>query len=381
MFPPALALTFVLLAVMAHQSPAAATMAAAVAGGLFVFRSHAWALIGLAGLVVWAVLQPRIPLSVAFWTPAVLMAGAVLLPPQPLSLLIRVPRLVWPLCVVAGTACLYVAIDRPALPGSLLVIPACLCAALLGAGLARYLALADARILTWGEHGLETITRDLLLGRITSGMLHDLAQPLNVISMANGNLGYIAEHLDIAPDKRVQMVERIRRITTSTESAAAILSLFRWFGRDGSVDQGLLSVRSALERAVAVTRSNVRHSGVVVELRGDALDHLLPARHGTVEMMAVTALLCAFSGFILPDGDRTKIHGTVLVRADLTGAHVAITVHCTDEAGRPSIACTIDRATLWLVEQVARESGSTFRHVRRRGQTMRFSILVARDDI
>ncbi len=199
--------------------------------------------------------------------------------------------------------------------------------------------------------------------------------------MANGNLGYIAEHLDMPADKRVQMIERIRRIATSTESAAAILSLFRWFGRDGSADQGLFSVRSALERAISVTKSNVRHSDVAVELRGDALDYLLPGRHGTVEMMAVTALLCAFSGFILRDGSRTRIHGTVLVRADLTGAHVAITIHCTDAQGQPNIVCEIDRATLWLVEQVAHESGSTFRHVRRRRQSVRFRILVARDDI
>ena len=379
-FPPALALSFVLLAALAHGYPGASVLGAGIAGALYVFRSRAWASAALAGAIIWSLLQ-RSVVSPDFWAPVLLMAAAILLPPRPLSMLIRVPRLLWPICLLIGTICLAIAMFRPGLPESLFIIPACLCAALLGAGLTRHLALADARVLAWGEHGLETITRDLLLGRITSGMLHDLSQPLNVISMANGNLGYLAEHLDIAPEKRTQMVERIRRISTSTESAATILSLFRWFGRDGSTDHGLLSIRSALERAIAVTRSNVRHSGVAVDLRGDALDYLLPTRHGTVEMMAVAALLSAFGGFMPADGDQTRIHGTVLVRADLTGAHVAITIQCNDDQGQPTILCEIDRATLWLVEQVARESGSVFRHIRRRGQSLCFRILVARDDI
>ncbi|MBO9580465.1 MAG: hypothetical protein J7498_06200 [Sphingobium sp.] len=241
--------------------------------------------------------------------------------------------------------------------------------------------MADARILAWGENGLETLTRNLLLGRITSGMLHDLAQPLNVTSMANGNLGYIVEHLDIPPDKREQMVERIRRIATSTESAAAILSLFRWFGRDNSIDHDELSVRSALERAIAVTKSNVRHGGVAVELQGNALDHLLPVRHGAVEMMAVAALLSVFGNFILSDGDRTKIHGTVRLDAELTSAHVLITVHSMDDQGQPCGASRIDRATLWLIEQIAIANGSVFRYLSYRKQTACFSILIARDDI
>jgi len=380
-FRPALALCFVLLTVLAHQSPGLAVIAAAAASALFVLRGRIWACIALAAVALAVASKPDAMGSVAFWAPVLLMACVILLPPWSFYGLIRVPRFVWPLSIAGAAAFLFAALVRPEWPATLFIVPACFCAALLGAGLTRYLAFADARILAWGEDGLETTTRDLLLGRITSGMLHDLAQPLNVISMANGNLGYIAEHLDISAEQRLQMVERIRRISSNTESAAHILSLFRWFGRDDSTDHGLLSVRTALDHAIAVTRSNVRHGGVSIELRGNALDHLLPQRHGAVEMLVVAALLSAFGGFILSDGDQTKIQGTVILQAELTGAHVAITVHCADDKGAPRIVAEIDRATLWLVEQVGRENGISFRHVRRRGQPVCFSILVARDDV
>ncbi len=224
-FQPALTLCFVLLTVLTSRSPGMAVIPAAAAGALFVFRGRFWACVGLAGSAVGVAFQPSAMTSLALWVLALIMTSVILLPARWLSMLVRVPRLLWPLLIAGGTAFLCAALAWPAWPTVLFIIPACLCAALLGAGLTRHLALADARILAWGEQGLETTTRDLLLGRITSGMLHDLAQPLNVISMANGNLGYIAEHLDIAAEQRVQMVERIRRISTNTESAAHILSL------------------------------------------------------------------------------------------------------------------------------------------------------------
>ncbi len=98
-------------------------------------------------------------------------------------------------------------------------------------------------------------------------------------------------------------------------------------------------------------------------------------------MMVVAALLSAFGGFILRDDDKTKIQGTVILQAQLTGAYITISVHCSDDKGDPRIVAEIDRATLWLIEQVGQENGIRFRHVRRRGQPVCFSIQIARDDV
>ena len=381
-FSVTLALCFAALMVVAPDSKPAAMMGAVLAGALFVFRNPMLALFGAAAPPAWFwfLSFPSFPLLPAgFWSAIVLMAGAALIPSRAIYFLMRLSKRITLLCLIMSTLCLcgalLVPVERVA---ALLIVLANLCAVLLGVILTRYLAFANARILGWDAQGLEAIVRNLLLGRITSGMLHDLAQPLNVISMANGNLSYIIEHIGIEPDKRAQIDERIRRISTNTENAAAILSLFRWFGRGGNADYSLLNVRSALERAIAATRSNIRHADISVELAGDGLDHLLSERHGTVEIMAVAALLCAFGGFLREDGSRIK--GQVLLRADRSPAHILVMLHCMDEQGMP-VRCDMDPATLWLIQQIAQECDSEFHHLRHRNQTARFAIRIARDDI
>ena len=246
--------------------------------------------------------------------------------------------------------------------------------AYLGAGLARHLAMSDARLLSWDEQGLIPVTRDLLLGRLTDGMLHNLAQPLNVISMANGNIDYIVERLTLDPENRQQLAERIDRIASHTESAAEILALFRSLGRD-TVDAGdgrgqrePATIGRVLERAVAATRFTVRHH-VAIALSGNAIDHPVPGRQGTLEILGVAALLSAFGAFADRNGDKHR--GTVVVRAELSPAHVVITVACVDDTETGRLCKVLDAATLWLVEQVALEGGGDFHCVPHGGRPRR----------
>ncbi|GAY19545.1 sensory box histidine kinase [Sphingobium fuliginis] len=208
-------------------------------------------------------------------------------------------------------------------------------------------------------------------------MLHDLAQPLNVISMANGNLGYIMESLEMPPAQRAQLDERLNRIAAQTEHAASILNLFRWFGRDR--EGAMLNVKSALQQAVAATRSNVRHGGVGVRLGGDALDYPLAGRHGLLEMMTVAALLSSFGTFVLADG--SKIKGLVHVHAELSPSFIVIAIWCEDETARPCPAGPIDQTTLWLLEQIARAGDGDFRRAPEKHGLAQFTIRLARDDI
>lgn len=354
-------------------------MSAAAAGGLFVLRQRFLAL-GVA--VIMAAALPALPgamESPSYWTVQVLVAAAGLAPRRLAPALLHAPRLTWVAAMVLGSASLFAHFNVNGPAASAAAVVSCICAAWIGAGIARHLAVVDARLLAWGDGGLVEVTRDLLLGRITSGMLHDLAQPLNVISMANANMDYIINRLDIDEDNRRQLHERVERIASHTEGAASILSLFRWFGRDGLDGSGELTVRSALECAIAATKSNVRHHGVAVHLRGNALDHPVPEQHGALEMMGVAALLSAFGGFI--DADGRKLRGDVLLHAAIAPAHIVITVECTDTEGTPLPSLRIDEATLWLVEQVAQDFSSEFRSLVRNRQPIRFIIRLGRHDI
>lgn len=383
-YPGAIALSAFGLGLASAQAPAAGVIGAAAAGALFVLHKMLKAALVTAALALGLYFLPQAAASPAYWTLLVLVGGAGFLPRSLVTVLLQAPRWSWVCALLAATVSLVSVLLLHGLPQTLAIFAGSLSAAFLGAGLARHLAMVDARLLAWGENGLVPVTRDLLLGRVTAGMLHDLAQPLNVISMASGNMRYIVEQLDIDEENRKQLLDRVGRISSHTETAAFILSLFRWFGRDGDKEHAALSVRSALERALAATKSNVRHHGVSVKLDGNALEHLLPEHHGALEMMAVAALLNAFGSFIGPAagrGGEQKMKGTVLLRAALSTAHVVVTVQCIDENGAPAPGRKLDHATLWLVEQVAIEAGGDFRSLQRMKQPTRFIIRLGRDDI
>lgn len=364
-----------LLGLCSGHVQVAGVFASAAIGALFAFNAPLQSGLLVFGLLLGPLLHSQLDRSLAYWLVVGEAALTALAPRQWASRMLTLPRWSWQLLVMLAAASICaMLLDYGAAPTALSELTCFY----LGANVTRQMAMSDARLLVWGDEGLVAVTRDLLLGRITSGMLHDLAQPLNVISMANGNMGYIAEHLAIDEEERRQLLERVARISQHTQSAAAILSLFRWFGRDGSDDPSELTARSALERAVAATRSNVRHHDVAVELKGNGLDYLLPVRHGMLEMMAVAALLCGFASFIAADG--TKKRGKVLLQATLSPAHLVISVQCTDAAGRAMPGKAMDHATTWLVEQVAQEASGNFRSILREGDPERFIIRLRCDE-
>lgn len=378
LYPAALAVSTLVLGFASIVAPVAGVIAAVGAGALCVLRKRFHAL-GVAALMLGALaFLPPAGFSSAYWMLIALSLVAAAAPLRIAPSLLRVAPMTWAVCLVICAASIGGLLLEHGTLLHFFIFAGCVSSFLLGAGLARHLAMVDARILAWGEEGLTAVTRDLLLGRITSGMLHDLSQPLNVISMANGNLGYIAEHLDTDDATRQQLLERTARIATHTESAASILTLFRWFGRSAYQDGATLTVRSALSRAVQATRSNVRYHGVEVELDGNALDMFSARHHGRIEMMAVAALLSALSAYGSSDGERTK--GRIVLFASGAQDEIVVEVHCFDTEGEPVQCKPLDNATLWLIEQVAHEAQGEFRSLTHRNDQVQFVFRFERND-
>ena len=359
------------------QAPIAGALAASSIGALVALNASLQSRIVALVLAATLLINPTsFDRPTTLWLTLALALFASLAPRKWASAMMNGPRWTWHLATLTATFSICAVVLYPTWIATALAMASCF---YIGGIVTRTIARNDARLLSWGDEGLVAVTRDLLLGRVTSGMLHDLAQPLNVISMANGNMGYIAEHLAIDEEERRQLLDRVERISQHTQSAANILSLFRWFGRDGNDVSAQLTVRSALERAIAATRSNVRHHDVAVELKGEGLEYLLPSRHGYLEMIAVAILLCAFGSFIAPDG--TKKKGKVFLQAALSPAHVVITLRCTDTDGHAVQGRAMDHATAWLVDQVAYEASGDLRPILREGVAERFVIRLGRDDI
>lgn len=248
----------------------------------------------------------------------------------------------------------------------------------LPAGVRRRAGPGDALYPSPGDAGhLSETARCLLLGRIAGGMSHELAQSLNVIVMANGNLGYVLNRADMPEPYAGQLLERVRKIATHADTASQMLGHFRWFGRDGS-REGELTVGTALERAIGATRAAARRCGAAIEISGDALSHPVPLRHGTIEMMATAALLdlCQQIASRPADSDPPQ---PIVLEATRTQSDIEIAV-LTRNADLPRpVRDDVAEAIHDLVAKLAASCRSEFRRVARDGDPAHYRLRLNRD--
>ncbi|MDB5701069.1 MAG: hypothetical protein JWL66_1268 [Sphingomonadales bacterium] len=314
--------------------------------------------------------------------PILLLVAAAM--PRPIAG-VRLPTWCW--AVFPGALAVLIVTTQWAAPGSAswyFLLPA-------GAILASFVGFTATRRINGedmigntrhalGERQWLTETaRYLLLGRISGGLSHELSQSLNVITMANGNLGYILGRAAIEEPHGQQLAERVRRIAGNAESAAQVLGQFRWFGQDGGREGEVLTVGSALNNAVSATCAAARKSGVAIEVRGDALTYDLPLRHGTIEMLATVALLEILQMLATLPVDGAQPEG-IMLEATRTATHIEITVLCAG-AGRTRAAAGDDiaRATYELMSKLAWSCRCELRRVNRRNDPVRFILRLDRD--
>lgn len=221
----------------------------------------------------------------------------------------------------------------------------------------RHMARPVSPVFAEGDKRLLPVARHLLLGRLSRGMIHELSQSLSVITMANSNLGYILDGLPIDAAVREQIASRLERIAAHCETASRTITHFRWFGQDGNLDKGVLTIGGALDRSIAATRADFRSSGIIIASHGDALD--IPARHhhGTIEIIVTSLLLTMQQALAaLPDGGTT---GPVRIDVDAVTREQQVVIDLAfdvvvDAAVKPE---GIDAVNLWLAARIAAEEG------------------------
>lgn len=257
-----------------------------------------------------------------------------------------------------------------------LAVAAHILATVIGIAVGQLYAATAMRHAVWRGSSISQTARDILLGRITTGMIHDLAQPMNVVSMANGNLGFLVGQLADDDEHKAQLQERVDRIGGQAEKAAHLLQYFRNFGLQTTDKGDDLTVRESLERAWVSTRSNVKHGGVSVVYRGDALDCVVPEGLGVLQILVAGALLNAYAAFLKDDGSR--IDGTVILLTTLRPSMIEVVVRCADSDGNAQMLKKMDPVTQWLLEEVALEAGGSFRTDLRMGRPSMVRIAIQR---
>ena len=341
---------------------------------------------GLAGLAALRlVIESLLPVAqvqhlnllvpIAMLTSACLI-GRVLMP--------RVPGRYWPLILcLLGAAFKLVMV----LPASLALVPL-----LAAAVLTAHAAFQITRQLGGGDdivgslnytladrHWLAETSRYLMLGRIAGGMAHELSQGMNVIGMANGNLGYILARADVAEPFNAELNQRVGKIAAHSAAAATMLGQFRWFGLDGGRDGTEMTVGTALERAVMATRAMTRKTGVVVEIRGDAVSHPAPLRHGLIELLA-SAALSELARKLADRPSQSEPPQAIALEATRTQTHIEIAVVCRNDGLQAGAGVEgIDRITYDLVVRLAASVQAGMRRLDETHAPVRFLLRLPRD--
>src|SRR5204862_5258034 len=94
-----------------------------------------------------------------------------------------------------------------------------------------------------------------ILGELTTGVAHELNNPLNNIGLFVGNA---IDLIELGATDRGQIVRELRRTTQQVHKATEIISHLRTFGRAAPVSREPISLRQVIERALSLMQDQLR---------------------------------------------------------------------------------------------------------------------------
>ncbi|WP_410479047.1 ATP-binding protein [Pseudomonas sp. zfem002] len=101
------------------------------------------------------------------------------------------------------------------------------------------------------------------LGEMSTGLAHELNQPLNVMRMAVVNALKRLENGDVDPQ---YLQEKLRRIDSQVLRASKVVDHMRVFGRRSEVEQALFEPWQAVEGALSLLAEGLAGKGIAVQL-------------------------------------------------------------------------------------------------------------------
>jgi C4-dicarboxylate-specific signal transduction histidine kinase len=123
------------------------------------------------------------------------------------------------------------------------------------------------------RQAIEQTAKLVTLGEMTTGMAHELSQPLNVIKMAAQNALSEVATAEREPGFRPPMNDaefrpfvagKLGRIMAQVDRAASIIARMRVFGRTPEGEPAVFDVREACRGALILVGQRLRNAGVVV---------------------------------------------------------------------------------------------------------------------
>jgi C4-dicarboxylate-specific signal transduction histidine kinase len=155
------------------------------------------------------------------------------------------------------------------------------------------------------------------LGELTTGVAHELNNPLNNIGLFLGN---VVDLIQLgAPDK--EPIERdLRRAMDQVNKAAQIISHLRTFGRAAPASRGPVWVNGVIESAISLMQEQLRLRDITVQLDLSSGNPIVIGNAIQLEQVMLNLLTNARD--VLTDAPRRFI----CVRSDLEDGMVKLTV-------------------------------------------------------
>ncbi len=133
------------------------------------------------------------------------------------------------------------------------------------------------------------------LGELTTGIAHELNNPLNNIGLFVGN---VIDHVQLGVIDPERILRELNRAMQQVRKATQIIAHLRTFGRAATVSREAVSVKDIIERALSLMHEQFRLRQIQVELDFCPLDPLVLGNAIQLEQVFINLLTNARDALI-----------------------------------------------------------------------------------
>jgi C4-dicarboxylate-specific signal transduction histidine kinase len=152
-----------------------------------------------------------------------------------------------------------------------------------------------------------------ILGELTTGVAHELNNPLNNIGLFIGNA---IDHIELGMAEREHILHELHSAMQQVHKATEIISHLRTFGRVASVSREPVGVNQVIGQALALMQEQLRLRQIAVELDLDPQDPLVLANAIQLEQVFINLLTNA------RDALATQPHKVIAIQCHAAGGMV-----------------------------------------------------------
>jgi len=166
------------------------------------------------------------------------------------------------------------------------------------------------RIIAEKDTELYQLSRHASLAEVTTGIAHELAQPLTGIKGIAQNM---VDDLNYDDFDKLQALSELQKISSLVDKSSSIIDHIRNFSKKSNFSMKLLDINTAILEAIDLVNHQLRKNNIELICN---LDHDLPFIHGdtiSIEQLIVNLILNAKDAVIEKTTYRDEVDGIITI--------------------------------------------------------------------